>query len=333
VTGFTLSANFPKANAFQSTLGGGTDCFVTKLNAAGSALVYSTYLGGIGDDFCAGVAADATGSASVGGRTVSPDFPTATALQSTPPGGEDGFVAKLGATGALVYSTYLGGSANDVVEDIALDADGNAHAAGTTASSDFPTADALQPSLAGDEDAFVTKIAASGSALVYSTYLGGASSGFGKAVAVDATGDAYVAGGTVSTDFPTRNAAQPSPGGFTDGFVAKLGAPLFPGRGQRPRDVNAFLQYASPLDARTDLPPATTSFDVRIFYGATIDATTFRVMLNDVAFGGFTPVAGSNQTVTVPLGPGRNVLLLEVEGTRTDGRTATDRDTLTFVVH
>ena len=337
VTGFTESAtNFATAGAFQTTFGGGTDCFVIKLNPDASARVYATYLGGIGFDHCAAIAADASGHAYVGGRTVSPDFPTANALQGTAPGGEDGFVAKLNPTGsALVYSTYLGGTGNDIVEGVALDADGNVYVTGTTSSDDFPTADASQSALgggAGDEDAFVAKIAASGAALVYSTYLGGALLDFGKGIAVDGNRDAYVAGGTISTDFPTENAAQPNLAGETDAFVAKFGTPLFPGQGQRPRDVSMFLQYASPQDARTQLPSGTTSFDVRIFYGATIDATTFRATLNGAAFAGFTPAAGSNETVTVPLVPGRNVLRLEVQGVRTDGRTGTDQDALTFIV-
>ncbi|MDA2929354.1 SBBP repeat-containing protein [Acidobacteria bacterium AH-259-O06] len=245
VTGFTSSTDFPTANALQPAFGGGDfDAFVAKLNPTGSALVYSTYLGGSGNDQGLGIAVDADGNAYVTGGADS-DFPTANALQ--PPSREltqlpqshflaDAFVAKLNPTGsALVYSTRLGGSEEDFAWGIGIDGAGNAYVTGATFSSDFPTANPLQPAFGGDIDAFVTKLDATGSALVYSTYLGGSGrenlseikEGFISAgdIAVDADGNAYVTGFTESIDFPTANPLQATCVGVFgcfDAFVAKL---------------------------------------------------------------------------------------------------------------
>src|SRR5205814_8754446 len=147
VAGETVSSNFPTtAGAFQTTFGGGVfgagDAFVTKLNPTGSALVYSTYLGGSSSDAGSGIAVDAAGNAYVTGGTGSTDFPTTIgAFQTTKGGGfRDAFVTKLNPTGsALVYSTYLGGSGDDYGYGIALDALGNAYVTGGTGSTDFPT--------------------------------------------------------------------------------------------------------------------------------------------------------------------------------------------------
>ena len=226
VTGSTSSTNFPTANALQSTLAGTVNAFVTKINASGSALVYSTYLGGGNQDFSYGIAVDASGNAYVTGSTSSTNFPTANALQSTIRGSTNAFVTEINAgASALVYSTYLGGNASDAGRGIAVDASGNAYVTGDTTSSNFPTADALQPTLAGSENAFVTKLNPSGSALVYSTYLGGNSVDQGFGIALDTMGDAYITGLTYSPNFPTANALQPKGGvseDYDDAFVTKL---------------------------------------------------------------------------------------------------------------
>lgn len=188
-------------------------------------LSYSTYLGGNSDDVAMAVAADAAGNAYVTGYTFSTDFPTVGGLQHTSPGVFDAFVAKLNPAGtALVYSTYLGGNNGDMGNGIAVDAGGNVYVTGATSSDNFPTANPIQPPFnRGFSDAFVTKLNATGSALVYSTYLGGTKLDEGLSISVDAAGNAYVAGSTHSTDFPTVNPLQPAYGGFTsDGFVAKL---------------------------------------------------------------------------------------------------------------
>jgi len=225
VTGLAGSTDFPTASPLQAAYGGGGDAFVSKLNAAGSALLYSTYLGGSGEDYGYGIAVDADGSAYVTGGTTSTDFPTVNPLQAANGGGTDAFVSKLDAAGsALLYSTYLGGSGGDAGYGIAVDAAGSAHVTGATNSTDFPTANPLQAANGGGGDAFVSKLNAAGSALVYSTYLGGSGSELGVGIAVDAAGSAYVTGQTTSTDFPTANPLQAASGGGTDAFVSKLDA-------------------------------------------------------------------------------------------------------------
>jgi hypothetical protein len=289
VTGATNSADFPTSNPLQPVLGNlFFNAFVAKLTADGSALVYSTYLGGSsGTDRAFGIAVDAAGNAYVSGLASSPDFPrtthigppgggfvakleptgsslvysttiggagahgiavdgagsayvvggagsgfpTVNALQPAP-GGPNGnaFVAKLTADGsALIYSTYLGGSGGDVGAGIAVDAAGNAYVTGSASSTDFPTANPFQSSLHGVQNAFVAKLTADGSALVYSTYLGGSGGEAGSAIAVDTTGNAYVTGLTASSDFPTANPLQPGLRGMQNAFVAKIGTVVTPG--------------------------------------------------------------------------------------------------------
>jgi hypothetical protein len=223
VTGFTSSSNFPTASPLQAVFGGDEDAFVSKLNPSGSALVYSTYLGGSGEDTGNGIAVDSSENAYITGLTTSTNFPTASPLQPASSGNEDAFVAKLNAAGsALVYSTYLGGSGNDYGHGIAVDAAGNAYVVGQTQSANFPTASPLQARLGGSTNAFVSKLNPGGSALVYSTYLGGSSSDLGLGIAVDSGGNAYVTGSIFSTDFPTASPLQPASGGSGDAFVAKL---------------------------------------------------------------------------------------------------------------
>jgi hypothetical protein len=224
VTGDTQSTNFPTANPLQAAPAGGRDAFVSKVNAAGSSLVYSTYLGGSDGDIGRGIAVDASGNLYVTGDTLSTDFPTANAFQPAYGGGiADVFVTKLNAAGsAFVYSTYLGGSGDDGGFAIALDASRNAYVTGFVESTDFPTVGAFDTTLGGASDAFVAKLNAAGSSLVYSTYLGGGDSDEGHSIAVGPSGSAYVTGDTFSTDFPTTNALQPTFGGLVDAFVAKV---------------------------------------------------------------------------------------------------------------
>jgi len=237
VTG-SATSNFPTtAGAFQPNYSGGTDAFVAKLNPEGSALIYSTYLGGTNLDGGTSIALDAARNVYVTGGTSSTDFPTTNAFQSSKANGTgnpDAFVTKLDPTGStLVYSTYLGGDLSDTGFGIAVTADGSAYVTGDTGSANFPTtAGAFQPVFGGKADAFVAKLDPTGAALVYSTYLGGSDSESGSAIAVDADGNAYVTGGTQSTGFPTTpNAFQPAfSGGFdpfcicvaADAFVTKL---------------------------------------------------------------------------------------------------------------
>ena len=226
VTGEASSTDFPTASPFQSSNGGSSDAFVTKFNAAGSALGYSTYLGGSGPDVGRGIAVDSSGNAYVTGSTTSTDLPTANPFQTANAGSDDAFVAKLNPAGsALVYSTYLGGGGTDAGNDIAVDSSGNAYVAGITNSTDFPTVDPVQATLGGSNDAFVAKLNPGGSALVYSTFLGGSFFDLANGIAVDNAGNAYVTGDADSTNFPTVNPFMDYIGGDTDAFVSKIGVP------------------------------------------------------------------------------------------------------------
>ncbi|HYO49710.1 MAG TPA: SBBP repeat-containing protein [Chloroflexia bacterium] len=225
VAGYTDSTNFPLSSAYQPANAGGKDVFVARLNAQGSALDYSTYLGGSGRDEGWGIAVDSEQNAYITGITGSPDFPTASPLQASMAGVEDAFVTRVNAAGsALIYSTYLGGSLRDGALGIALDRDGNAYLAGGSISTDFPTtASAFQPTNHdGNHDAIVVKVSHDGGQLVYSTYLGGSGGDQGWAIAVSSAGDAALTGYTGSTDFPTLNPLQPANGGNTDSFATLL---------------------------------------------------------------------------------------------------------------
>ncbi|MFX0060792.1 MAG: SBBP repeat-containing protein [Candidatus Hermodarchaeota archaeon] len=224
ITGHTDSLNFPTYSALNSTTNLGTDVFVTKLNATGNGLVFSTYLGGSGNDKGWGIAVDENGNSYVSGETESSDFPTVSAYNSTHnnPGGSDVFVTKLNATGnGLVFSTYLGGSGHDYGEAIALDGDGNSYVTGYTGSLDFPnTTNTVHGG--GTYDVFVTKLNAAGNGLVFSTYLGGSSLEYGKGIALDDKGNSYVTGYTWSNNFPMKNSYNSTYGGSEDVFVTKL---------------------------------------------------------------------------------------------------------------
>ncbi|MGH9766058.1 MAG: SBBP repeat-containing protein [Blastocatellia bacterium] len=223
VAGFTDSLDFPLAGAAQPSAGGGQDAFVAKLNAAGTQLIYATYLGGSDQDNAVSIAADAAGNAYVTGFTASPNFPAMNAMQPARKGPFNSFVTKLNATGAVVYSTYLGGSRADFGSSVAIDSAGNVYVTGITASTDFPMANALQPAFGGVSDAYVAKLDPSGARLLFSTYLGGAATDGATSVAVDAEGNVYVAGVTNSSDLRTANPLQSRHGGgLSDGFVAKL---------------------------------------------------------------------------------------------------------------
>lgn len=224
VTGSTQSTDFPTKNAIQSTNHGYYDAFVTKLSPDGSGLVYSTYIGGSVGDFGDSIAVDNAGNAYVAGLTGSTDFPTSNALQPVALGQGDGFVAKINASGsAFVYSTYLTGSGFDYASGVVADSSGNAYVIGATESPDFPTVNPLQP-YHGGRDAFVSEINASGSAFVYSTFLGGSGEEDTGAIALDSGGNVYVVGSTTSSDFPTKNPVQATNAGGWDVFVAKITA-------------------------------------------------------------------------------------------------------------
>jgi hypothetical protein len=240
---------FPTVNAIQPTFHGGfVDAFVTKIDPAGTSLVYSTYLGGSGSDTVFGIAVDQGGSAYLAGATTSSDFPTTSgAFQlyqaSVEEARANNFVAKLSSSGTtLAYSTYLLSRppAGDALCGIAVDGMGEATVVGSTSNPDFPVTEAIQPYYAGrtvafgeqeDSDAYVIKLNSVGTAALYSTFLGGNRRDLGNSVALDSAGNAYVVGVTRSADFPVYRALRPTlsgdlgPQSFNnrgDIFIAKI---------------------------------------------------------------------------------------------------------------
>ena len=226
IAGETLSADFPTTTgAFSRTYRGNYDIFVTKLNATGSALGYSTFVGGTQVDNGERVAVDASGSAYVMGFSSSLDFPTtAGAFDTTNNGGFDVTLTKLNASGsALVYSTYLGGQGSDSGGGLTVNDAGEAYVAGGTGSLDYPTTAGALHTTPDGSDNFVTKVNAAGSALVYSAVFGGTASEGANGVALDTSGNTWIAGITSSTDYPTTaNAFDRSSNGVADAFVSEL---------------------------------------------------------------------------------------------------------------
>jgi hypothetical protein len=247
ITGNTNSSDLFKASSAQRAFGGGTcgdapcsDAFVAKLNPAGTALVYTTYIGGSSADQGNGIVIDPAGNAYIVGQTTSSNFPTVNPIQATFGGGTcgtgpaagpctDTFVAKLNPAGSqLVYSTYLGGSGLDNGNGLTVDSSGSVHIVGQTSSTNFPTAKPFQAANAGGaDDVFIAKLNPAGSALVYSTYLGGTLHDVARVIAVDASGNSYFTGLSNSTDYPTtKDAFLPKlpANNVGHGFVSKLDA-------------------------------------------------------------------------------------------------------------
>jgi uncharacterized repeat protein (TIGR01451 family) len=234
LAGDTGSTDFPTKDAFQEhcvtvqMMGCMGDAFVAVLSPSGDALVYSTYLGGSGPDSAMGITAGDSGLAYVTGMTGSTDFPTKDAYQDALGNypGTDAFVAKLNtaATGSssLVYATYLGGSDMDTGAAIALAGGGKVIVTGQTSSDNFPLKNAGQSSNKGNQDVFVTELAASGKSLEYSTFLGGSGIDTVYGLAVDSQGDAILSGTTASTNFPTEKPIQDKNAGNGDAFVTEL---------------------------------------------------------------------------------------------------------------
>ncbi|MEP7337538.1 MAG: SBBP repeat-containing protein, partial [Acidobacteriota bacterium] len=225
ITGYTSSNDYPAVGAIQAVSKGGLEVFVTKIFADASSIAFNTYFGGNGSDTGNSIAVDSSGNAYVTGATTSTNFPTRNPIQAVNRGSLDGFVAKFNATGAnVIYSTYLGGTFGDGGRGIALDQAGNAFIVGSTFSDDFPVLSAFQPVNRGQGDAFITRINSSGTALTYSSFLGGAGTDEAAGIAVDTAGNAYIVGNTGSGDFNTRNPLQTTNRGQQDAFVTKVNA-------------------------------------------------------------------------------------------------------------
>lgn len=225
VVGNTASLNFPTANPCQESPGGNGDVFITKLDAVGTNLLYSTYLGGTGNDHGSSISVDGLGNAYVTGFTESTDFPVENPFQETHKGGVcDAFVTKLNPSGEnLIYSTYLGGTGSDHGRGIVVDYQGNTYVLGTGSSLDYPMVKPVQDTNAGAWDIFVSKLNPSGSNLLLSTYLGGSDNEYVyNSLALDTEGNVYFTGETQSLDFPTANPFQASSGGLPDAFACKI---------------------------------------------------------------------------------------------------------------
>jgi hypothetical protein len=226
VVGFTDSRDFPIAQARQSNLGGASDAFISKITPGGT-IAYSTYLGGSGVDQATAVAVDAAGNAYLTGSAGSGSFPTTPgAFQPTYSGGP-AFAAKISPDGAtLLYSTFIGGSGNQLGWSIALGPNGTAYVAGYTNSKDFPTTPSAYRATrtTTDVEAFLVALSPDGSSLIYGTYFGGSNTDSAQGVAVDPAGDAVISGYTFSQDLPTTPGAfqQTFGGGGGDIFAAKF---------------------------------------------------------------------------------------------------------------
>ncbi len=268
ITGNTNAITFPTSGSAQEFPGGGGDAFVAKFGPQGNQ-IFITYLGGKQNDAGNGIAVDSQHNIYVSGVTSSTEFPVLNAAQRTFGGGEeDAFVTKLSPGGdKIVYSTYVGGGANDFGNGIAVDSAGSAYIAGWTRSSDFPAQNSFQsgPS-GGGEDVFVTKVSPAGSSFTYSTFVGGNGRDFGTGIAVDATGAAYVTGSTTSSVFPAVNALQAKNAGFSDAFLFKL-------------------------------TPAGNELVFSTFFGGTGDDTGFRIALDSSGI----YVVGYTSSINFPL--------------------------------
>ncbi len=186
-------------------------------------LEFFSYLGGTHSDIAYGIDVDASGNCYVAGETSSLDFPTAEALQASIAGQRDVFITKFNSSASsLIYSTYIGGSSNDVPSSIVVDPTGNAYVTGSVGSADFPTSNAYQGTMPGSGNAFVLKLNSTGNSLLFSTYFGGTGGEYGKDIAIDGSGNVYIVGRTTSNDLPTLNAYQSARSGSANGFFSKL---------------------------------------------------------------------------------------------------------------
>ena len=221
LTGFTISPDFPTVNAAQTAGAGDVDAFVAKLHPNGSGFVYATYLGGKDTDRAVGIDIDKFGNAYVVGDTFSVDFPAIHPIVNFA-GFADAYIAKFDESGNVAYTTFIGGGVADHGLAIAVDESGNAHITGMTFSHAFLLVQPVQAEIAGDVDAFVTSVDASGTRVTFSTFLGGSAGERGLAIAADSAGNIIIVGDTFSSDFPTVRPIQAELDGLRDIFVAKI---------------------------------------------------------------------------------------------------------------
>jgi hypothetical protein len=250
VAGSTSSADFPVVNAYDDSINGSLDVFVAKINAAGTALVYSTFIGGTSSDEAFGIALDSSGRPVIVGETASANWPTVSPLQANFGGVSDPLVARLSASGSsLEFSTYFGGSALDDASSVTIDSAGAVYFTGHTGSTNFPTQLPTQANKAGGFDAYIAKFVPSGAAYTnaFSTYLGGTADDLGYGIVIDSSGRPVVAGATGSADFPVVQPLQGTfggPNGTADVFVTR-----FTTTGTPAIEYSTFLGGSSTEDA------------------------------------------------------------------------------------
>lgn len=330
--------------AYQTTPRGGNDAFVSKLSAANLALIYSTYLGGTGNDYGESISVDASGDAHVAGATSSTNFPvTNGAFQPGFGGGsEDGFVAKLNPSGsALVYSTYLGGSQTEEATGISVDHSGNASVTGFTGSPNFPTTTgAFQTTFGGGiDDVFFTKLNASGSNPVYSTYLGGSNDESGTSIVLDAAGNAYITGMTDGGTFPTTSGSLQTTygGGTQDAFVAKFSSAIpfasFKGRLEINRDSEKFnlnATFTLGPGGSINLSNQPLTLTIRP-YSVTVPPNAFKTNAAGYIFHG--TIGGTNlQVVIVRYGGISNTYVIQAVGSGANLAGATNPVPVTLTI-
>jgi hypothetical protein len=297
-----------------------TNVFVAKINASGSALVYSTYLGGSAGDVATALAIDANGDCYVTGEASSTDFPLKNAWQSSLHGGQDAFVSELNSAGsALVYSTYFGGGETGLQDrdegtDIVTDAAGDAYIVGSTASVSFPVKNPIQGTLNGIEDMFIAEFDATGS-LVFSTYLGGSDIDGGRAISLDGQGGIWVSGYSYSKDYPLKDPIQAANHSQTDtcvlsklilggtalGFSTYLGGSAVGAEGDDPFCIKADQQGDVYVAGGTESPDFPLMNPFQANYGGAQDAFMSKLFVPSPPSPptGLTATAGNGQVTLV----------------------------------
>ncbi len=327
LAGYTLSADFPvTSGAWRAALStGGADGFLTRFGSLGTIQLYSTYVGGGGgsrSETASDVVVDSSGAAIIVGTSSSTDFPvTSGSLRTVPAGSTDAFVSRLSSDGTtLLFSTYLGGGAADNAAAVALVPDGSILVAGSTYSSDFPVTDgAAQAKLAGGSDAWISRLSADGSQLLYSTYLGGSGTDSAAALASHAGGDFFVVGSTTSGNFPFTAGSYQTPIAGNDVFAARFSAEGKPVWAARAGGSSSDLPYSAAVDAsgRLFIAGSTDSMDFPATSGVLQGASGggrdgFLLQLNAdgalLAFSTYLGGTNSDEIRRIVLEPGGDVI-------------------------